>query len=381
MNHSYFRIGLVVNPWAGIGGPAGLRGSDGAEIRDQAVARGAVPLAGERAGRCLAVLAHAGLSCEWLCWGGAMGADAIRAAGLVPHLVGQPAGEPSTSADTVAAARALLDAGIDLLLFAGGDGTARDVCDAVGQRVPVLGIPAGVKMYSGVFAVSPEAAAEIVARLVRGEAVSVEQAEVRDIDEEAFRHDRVQSRWYGELRVPGVRGYVQHVKCGGKEAEPLARQEIAAGIAEDMEEGVLYLVGTGTTPKAVLAELGLAGSLLGIDAVLDRQRVAADLDARALDRLLDAYPRVKLVVTVTGGQGFLFGRGNQQLSARVLARIGVDNMLIVATRTKLDELAGRPLLVDTGDRELDHRLAGLRTVVTGYRRQVLYRVVAADAPA
>ncbi len=381
MNHSHFRIGLVVNPWAGIGGPAGLRGSDGTEIRDRAVALGAVPLAGERALRCLHALAARPLDVAVYCFGGGMGADVVRAAGLQPGVLGQPASEPSTPADTRAAARALVEAGIDLLLFAGGDGTARDVCDAVGQRVPVLGIPAGVKMYSGVFAVSPEAAAEIVARLAGGEAVSVEQAEVRDIDEEAFRHDRVQSRWYGELRVPGVRGYVQHVKCGGKEAEPLAQQEIAAGIAEDMEEGVLYLVGTGTTPKAVLAELGLAGSLLGIDAVLDRGLLAADLDARALEQLLDAHPRVKLVVTVTGGQGFLFGRGNQQLSAAVLARIGIDNMLILATRNKLDELAGRPLLVDTGDRALDHRLAGLRTVITGYRRQVLYRVAAADLPA
>lgn len=380
MNDSRFRLGLIVNPWAGIGGSVGLRGSDGPEIRDAAIGRGALPQAGERALRFLLALADVRQQIDLLSWAGPMGADAAGAAGFAVQQCGAPASTPSSRADTLAAARGLVAAGIDLLLFVGGDGTARDVCEAVGTRVPALGIPAGVKMYSGVFAVAPEAAAEIVRRLLAGQPVTVSAAEVRDIDEEAFRHDRVASRGYGELQVPGVRGYVQQVKCGSREIEALARQEIGAYLAEAMVPGVLYLVGTGSTPQSVLVALGLSGSLLGIDAVVNRQLVANNLDAAGIASLLAIYPAVQLVVTATGGQGFLFGRGNQQFSAAVLRSIGADNFLIVATRAKLEALDGRALLVDTGDRNLDHRLAGLRPVITGYDQRVLYRVAAADTP-
>lgn len=382
MNDSRLRVGLLVNPWAGVGGPAGLRGSDGAGIRGAALARGVAPRAGERALQCLRALQPLGSRIEWLTRAGDMGADALAAAGMPAVVTGCAAAVPSSADDTVIAARELLAAGIDLLLFVGGDGTARDVCDAVGTRVPALGIPAGVKMYSGVFAVSPEAAAEIVARLLAGNAVTIEDAEVRDIDEEAFRADRVLSRHYGELRVPGVRGCVQHVKCGGQLADAVAQQEIAAGVVEELEPGVLYLVGTGSTTKAVMDALGLPDSLLGIDAVRDGKLLGRDLDACALRELLLRHARVRMVLTATGGQGFVLGRGNQQLAAdvvrAVLDREGRDGILVLATRDKLDELAGRPLLVDTGDAAVDAALAGLQPVVTGYRQRVLYRLAAAS---
>lgn len=383
MNGSRLRIGLLVNPWAGVGGPAGLRGSDGTEVREEALARGVAPQAGARALQCLRALQQLAPRIEWLTRAGDMGADILAAAGMPAIVTGSAASQPSSAADTVIAARELVAAGVDLLLFAGGDGTARNVCDAVGTRVPVLGIPAGVKMYSGVFAVSPEAAAEIVGRLVGGQPVTIDEAEVRDIDEEAFRADRVVSRRYGELRVPGVHGFVQHVKCGGREAEAVAQQEIAAGVVEDLEPGVLYLVGTGSTTRAVMDALGLPDSLLGIDAVLDGRLVGRDLDAQALRGLLAQHPRVRLVLTATGGQGFLLGRGNQQLAADVIRSVvggeGREGLLVLATRAKLDELEGRPLLVDTGDGAVDAALAGLHPVITGYRQRVLYRVAAASA--
>lgn len=382
MTDSQLRLGLLVNPWAGIGGPAGLRGSDGEAIRTEALARGVVPAAGARAGRCLSALAELPIVVHWRTWAGAMGADALHAAGIPAQVCGVPAA-PSTSADTIAAARALAAAGIDLLVFVGGDGTARDIHDAIGRQVPVLGIPAGVKMYSGVFAVAPEAAAEIIARLASGQAVALVDAEVRDIDEAAFRADRVASRVYGELSVPGVRGFVQQVKCSPPDAEPVLQREIAAGVVEDMLPGVLYLVGTGTTTRAVLDELGLPASLLGIDAVCDGKLVGRDLDAAALQDVLARYPQAQLLLSPTGGQGFLLGRGNQQLAASMLRSLltanGVEALVILATRSKLDALAGRPLLIDTGDAQLDASLAGLRPVRTGYRQQVLYRVAAAGS--
>ncbi|MFZ5723245.1 MAG: ATP-NAD kinase family protein [Pseudomonadota bacterium] len=381
MNDSRLRIGLLVNPRAGLGGPAGLRGSDG-EAALEALSRGAVPTAPERALRCLRALSpSAAAHIAWVTWGGDMGADILARAGFPADVAGHPAGVSSTAQDTRDAARRLLAHGIDLLLFAGGDGTARDVCAAIGSRVPALGIPAGVKMYSGVFAVSPEAAAAIVDRLLAGEPVSLQEAEVRDIDETAFRSDRVLSRHYGELQVPGVSGFVQHVKCGSPEDETVLQAEIAAGIVEQMEPDVLYLSGTGGTVAAVSERLVVPGSRLGIDALYGGKLAGRDLDAAALRQLLAQHRRVHLLLGVTGGQGFLLGRGNQQLAADivrdVLAREGRAGLQVLATRAKLDALGGRPLLVDTGDRELDAALAGLHPVVTGYRQQVLYRIAAA----
>jgi len=383
VNHSQgaapLRVGLVINPWAGVGGPAGLRGSDGDDIRREAVARGSLPRASERVRRFLAALGPVVGGIRWLAWGGAMGADSLAGSGAAVTVLGWPAAEPSAAADTREAAGALLAAGIDLLVFAGGDGTARDVCAAVGTRVPVIGLPAGVKMYSGVFAVSPEAAADVVARLASGRPVPLETGDVRDIDEEAFRHDRVQSRHFGDMLVAGSSTQLQHVKCGTPLDEALVRDDIAAGVLERLEPGQLCLVGTGTTPAAILQAMGLEGSLLGIDAVCDGRLVASDLDAGGILRLLDAYPSRCLVVTATGGQGFVLGRGNQQLSPDVVRRVGVENLVIIATPAKLAALQGRALCVDTGDLALDHELAGLRPVWTGFSSRVLYPLRAVDA--
>lgn len=376
---SRLRVGFVVNPWAGIGGPAGMRGSDGESVRRAALAVGSEPRAAGRARRFLAVLAASPDAVRIDCrvWGGAMGADVAAEAGFTCRAVGNPAGDPCTADDTRRAVAALLATGIDLLVFVGGDGTARDVFAVVGDQVPVLGVPAGVKMYSGVFAVSPEAAAAVVLRMAAGRAVPIERREVRDIDEEAFRHDRVASRWFGELRVPGVGNLVQHVKCSPPEDEAGARRELGAWVADHLDPGVLYLVGTGGTPAAVLEALGLRGSLLGVDAVLDGRLLATDLDARQLGDLLDSHREARVLVTATGGQGFLFGRGNQQFTPCVLRRVGGQGVVALATPGKLATLGGRPLLVDTGDPELDRLLAGWREVMTGPGEQVLYPVVAA----
>lgn len=372
------RVGLVVNPWAGIGGPAGLRGSDGVDIRATALERGSLPTALSRVSRFLAPLTAAGARIDWVTWGGEMGAESLAAQGVPVSVLGMPS-TPSTADDTRTAARALVDAAVDVLVFAGGDGTARDVCAAIGTRVPALGLPAGVKMYSGVFAVSPEAAAEVVLLLAAGKPVPLATAEVRDIDEEAFRHDRVASRFYGELNVPGTREQLQHIKCAAPLVEALVRDDIAAGVAERLAPGELCLVGTGSTPKALLGVLGLSGSLLGIDAVCDGVLVGTDLDARAAMDLALQYPQRRLLLTATGGQGFLLGRGNQQLSAEVVRLFGRENLIIVATPGKLAALDGRPLLVDTGDPQLDCQLAGLHPVWTGYGSRVLYPVRAAGA--
>lgn len=368
-----FRLGLLVNPLAGLGGSVALKGSDG--VAEEALARGAVPQASLRAQATLESLLPWKDRLCILTASGAMGADLARELGFVAEVVHQ-AQAPTSAQDTEATARALLVAGVDLILFAGGDGTARDICRVVGLQVPVLGVPAGVKMHSGVFAVTPRAAAEVLQLLLKGELVLVDVADVRDIDEVALRAGRVQARHFGEMRVPSEGRYLQQVKCNGREVEALVLQEIAADVLERMEEqGGTWIIGPGTTPAAVMDALGLPNTLLGMDVVRDGRRLAADADAATLERIA-AEGDCHLVITATGGQGMLLGRGNQQLTPAVLRAIGRERIMIVATHEKLQALNGRPLLMDVADPALEQLLQGLVEVVTGYRSHVLYRLAA-----
>ena len=377
-------IGLVVNPLAGLGGTLALKGSDGEQVRELAESLGEESLdrAVERARRALAPLEdaiHAGVV-RVSCWNGLMGEAVLDALGLPCKVYGGDRGGLSDSGDTRTAASELVRHGVDLLVFAGGDGTARDVFDALGSDFPVLGIPAGVKMHSGVFAVSPEAAGELLLQLVQGGLVGLTDREVRDIDEEAFRHDQVRSRYYGDMQVPGEGRFLQHTKVGGRESTELVAAEIASWIAESMEPGRLYLVGPGSTTAAIMEELGLDNTLLGVDVVRDRELLAADADeATLLEQLRDHAGPATIVVTVIGGQGHLFGRGNQQFSPAVIRAVGQANLMIVAAKSKITGLEGRPLLVDTNDAQLDRELSGYYPVITGYEDRILYRLEASGA--
>lgn len=367
------RIGLLVNPLAGIGGAVGLKGSDGAAIVEQALALGAEKRAAVRVAITLEQLRPFQAFIQWFTWGGEMGEQSLRDAGFACQVLGQPQAPRSSAADTERAAQALRDAGIDLLLFAGGDGTARDLVRAVSTAVPVLGIPAGVKIHSGVYAVHARGAAEIVIRMIRGELVSLAEGEVRDIDEEAFRAGRVQARHFGELKVPAEGRYLQHVKCGGHEVEELVLQEIAAHVADHLESDVLYIVGPGTTTQAIFTYLQLPKTLLGVDLLLNGEVVQADASEQQILEWQQRYPS-SIVITLIGGQGHVLGRGNHQISPRVIERAGVGNIHVVATKTKLKELEGRPLLVDTWDTALNRRLSGFMAVITGYEDVVLYPI-------
>lgn len=368
-----FQIGLLINPLAGIGGALAYKGSDGAEIVEAALAEGASPKAGTRAEQALARLLPFRDQVQFVTWGGAMGAELLAHMGFHYTQIGAPPAAGSSAEDTRAAVTAFQAQGVDLVVFAGGDGTARDVLDTLAAGVPALGIPAGVKMHSGVYAVSPGAAGELMVMLVEGQLVNLRQCEVRDIDEQGLREGRVSASFYGEMLVPEEGRFMQHVKQGGREVEELVLQDIAAEVVESMEDGVLYIVGPGTTTRAVLEELQLEGTLLGVDAVCDGELVLQDAsEAQLLQALSKHQGPAEIIVTVTGGQGSLFGRGNQQISAAVLEVVGPEHLRILATKTKITALEGRPLLVDTGDATMDEALEGYRQVVTGYRDHILY---------
>lgn len=367
------KLGLIINPWAGIGGPAGLKGSDDRELVEQALQQGAERRAAGRAQRCLQQLQRAAPETLTILTGsGDMGEDEVRGAGFVPQVIFHASG-PGCAEDTRQAAQALQQAGVDLLLFVGGDGTARDVYAAVGEQLPVLGIPSGVKMHSGVFAISPEGAAEVVLAMMSGELVDLRLQEVRDIDETAFREGVVKSRFFGEMLVPEAGHFVQSTKDGGREVEELVLDDIVDDLQERLEPDTWYLVGAGTTPRALMDALNLPNTLLGVDIVCNEQVLAADVSGPQLEQRLQNFDgRVVIILSVTGGQGSLIGRGNQQLTPAVLRRAGRDNVWVLATKSKIKALNGRPLLMDSNDVQLDKEWSGYIPVITGYHDQILY---------
>ena len=260
-------------------------------------------------------------------------------------------------------------------MFAGGDGTARDIHDVVGNRIPLIGIPTGVMMHSAVFATSPESAGNVAAAYLGGRhsSMRVRDAEIMDIDEDQLRDDRVSTKLYGFARVPHERALVQSAKARAMtDDENLVAA--CAGLVEEMEDDRLYFIGPGTTTRRITERLGLDGSLLGVDAVMNRRLIGRDLNERQLLELL--VGNATIIVTVIGGQGFIFGRGNQQVSADVLRRVGRDNIVVVAGLDKLLTLDPCCLRVDTNDAEVDAALRGFIPVHTGPGQRVMMRVEA-----
>ena len=351
------RIGVVVNPIAGLGGRVGLKGTDGKV--EEARARGAEPRAPDRARRALSELFSRVPEATLVTWGSPLGADIARAAGFEPTVLGSPDSAETTAVDTRAAVEAFVDAGVDLVLFVGGDGTAADVATALsGSETPMLGVPAGVKVYSSTFAVSPEDAAVVAATFTR-----TEEREVMDIDEDAYRGGEVHPELRAVAWVPVAENLQSSKQTGGGSVEA-----VAEGVAASTREGVTYVLGPGSTVGAVKRALGFEGSPLGVDVWRDGEVLVRDgAEAEILDAL---GAENVVVVSPIGGQGFVFGRGNPQLSPAVIRRC---DLRIVASRAKLDDIG--VLRVDTDDPELDDELRGWTRVRVGRVEQRMMEIV------
>ncbi|MEI8625158.1 ATP-NAD kinase family protein [Pseudoalteromonas sp. B137] len=367
-----FKLGLIVNPVAGLGGTVALKGSDGAHTAAKAIELGAEPKANSRTKAALEVLLPYKERLTIYTVNGDMGEQTAKALGFNVEVVYNTTAI-TTPDDTEQAAKILKNSGVDLVLFAGGDGTARNICHAIEDTIPVLGIPAGCKIHSGVYAITPKAAGRVVEMLVKGELVTLADADVMDIDEDAFRQGTVKAKRYGEMQTPSEVSYMQAVKNGGKETDELVLADIAAHVVSQMDEDTFYIMGSGSTVEAIMEEMGLENTLLGVDLIKDQTLVAQDLTAKQLLELTHDQS-TKLVITLIGGQGHIFGRGNQQLSPVLIRAIGKENIIVVATKTKLQALNGRPLICDTGDGELDDELTGYIKVTTGFNDHIMYAV-------
>ncbi|WP_339652094.1 ATP-NAD kinase family protein [Halopseudomonas pelagia] len=368
------KIGLIVNPIAGMGGRVGLKGTDGMAVLEEARRRGARPLSSGRALQALKRLAASNTPFTLVTGAGELGEDVSRAAGLEPVVVYRSLTESSGPDNTRNLAIAMVEASVDLVLFAGGDGTARDVLSALNDQVPLLGIPTGVKMYSAVFGTNPENAGDLVARFIAGEpSVRFREAEIMDIDEAAMRNDQVSAQLYGYASSPYERHLVQNAKSGSGPSENIALDALCRQVVREMQPDCLYIIGPGTTTRRVMAALGLPATLLGVDVVRNGALIGSDLNEQALLQLVEGR-EARIIVSILGGHGSLFGRGNQQISSEVIRRVGHQHIDVITSMDKLISLETGGLRVDTGDAEVDAMLTGYMRVRTGSDRAVYVRV-------
>ncbi|MDW7678783.1 MAG: NAD(+)/NADH kinase, partial [Bacillota bacterium] len=278
-------LGIIINPIAGLGGRVGLKGSDGNDVVDKALAMGAKPESSQRAGYALAQLLDLKDGMEVHTYGGEMGENQLKALGFSANVVGNPASARTTAQDTINAARLLRAAGVALILFAGGDGTARNIYEAIGDSVPVIGIPAGVKIHSAVYATNARNAGLAARDYLAGLVDDYHLAEVMDIDEELFRQGRLSARLYGYMKVPDVGERMQHTKSPAA-AERDELMGVVGHILNRIEDNTLYIVGPGTTTKAIMDALELSGTLLGVDVVKNHRLIASDVSESELWELV-----------------------------------------------------------------------------------------------
>ncbi len=366
-NHvSFNTVGLIVNPIAGMGGAVGLKGTDGKAILEKAIILGAEPIAPARAESFLSELKPFKGKIRLIMGAGKMGENEARNCGFACTVLGKSKNETSAE-DTMEIARRILEIGADLLVFCGGDGTARDILNAVSTDLPVLGVPTGVKMHSAVFAVGPRAAARIAINFLCKE-LPLREAEVMDVDEEAFREGRVSAKLYGYALTPHEPTLIQGVKVASPRTQSEIRNQavIAIYIIENMEPDVVYIVGPGTTTRTIGDLLDSKKTLLGVDLFCNKKLVAKDVNEKEILEKIEGRT-AEIVVTPIGGQGFIFGRGNQQISPEVIRHVGRDNIVVIATEGKLRAL--RSLRVDTGDPDLDDELRGDIRVITDYKKE------------
>lgn len=369
------KLGLIVNPIAGMGGKVGLKGSDGLEIITKAKQLGARPESAKRAVDALTRLSSFKERVDLFTYPYDMGEEEAIVCGFDPMVIGKIKKGKTTEEDTKKAANDILRLGVDLLLFAGGDGTARDVYSVIGDRLPVLGIPSGVKVHSAVYGASPKKAGDLSALYLTGKSseVRLKEAEVMDIDEKYFRKNMLSARLFGYLKIPYIKRLVQSAKAGGCAGEKQALDAIAADVINNMEEDYLYIIGPGTTTRTVMEHLGLESTLLGVDTVYNRKLNGSDLNESQLLELLKGK-KTKIVVSIIGSQGYIFGRGNQQISAEVIEIVGRENIFVLATMEKITTLKGAPLLVDTGDTKVDKILSGYMQVISGLGERIMLKV-------
>lgn len=370
-NSDKFILGLIINPISGMGGSVGLKGTDGKDILDKAFELGARPNALNRAKELLQGLISIQSKIKFISSPGIMGASVLKEMGFEFDLINNPIfkecvelGDTKAEHTKIAAELMKNEENLKLILFIGGDGTARDIMDVIGKEKPCLGIPGGVKIYSSVFSLNPKNASSLVIQYLWDE-IPLKESEVLDIDEEEYRNGRLVSRLYGYLLTPFNPDYSQLSKMGTPDSDLSNQERIAKRVVEQLEENVYYLIGPGTTTKAITDILNQAKSVLGVDLLFNKEILAQDLNENQILNYIEGK-EARIITSLIGRQGFLFGRGNLQFSPQILIKIGVKNIIIISTKFKLQNIPNQILRIDTRDSELDREMRGFYKIITDY---------------
>jgi predicted polyphosphate/ATP-dependent NAD kinase len=370
------KMGFIVNPIAGMGGRVGLKGTDG--VVEEAIAKGAKPIAPKRAVEFLQKLREnmTEIIIEVLTCPGIMGEKEAKAAGFPVHVLPMKIGEETSAEDTKTAAELLIKAKTDLIVFVGGDGTAKDIFDALqgSGEVPVLGVPSGVKLYSGVFAVNPSDAVNVVLSFAENQA-EIAEFEIMDADEKAIRSDTFAVKLHGFLKGPFVPMRIQGSKQLSLETVDEKENQTATAryIIEEMQPDATYILGPGTTVKRIAELLGVEKTVLGVD-IYKKGKVILNVDENRILEEIKDWQKTWIILSPIGHQGILLGRGNQQISPEIIKHVGKQRIIVAATKNKLQSIDGNMLRVDTGDAEVDNILRGYIKVATDYREWRLVQV-------
>jgi predicted polyphosphate/ATP-dependent NAD kinase len=370
-------IAFIINPIAGMGGKVGLKGTNGEEILKKAKELGAEPIAQKRAEETIKLIFDMKVEIKWLTCSKNMGEYVLKRIGyksVNDFQIVYDTPEITSTEDTKKACAKFKEMKAELILFCGGDGTARDISEVVGKDIPIIGIPAGVKMFSAVFGVNPKGTAHVVLGFLKGE-YSLAESEIMDIDEEDYRRGELHAKLFGYALTPYEMNLVPTYKLVFESADDeIAKDAIATYILEIMKEekGTIFILGAGSTVERIGKELGIDKTLLGVDIVKNGKLIAKDVNEEKLLEILEKEHKVSIIVGVIGAQGFVFGRGNQQISPKVLRKVGVDNIRIIATPHKMSQTPR--LRIDTGDEELDRMLSGYQKVIIGHHEMRMARV-------
>ena len=361
------KIGFLINPVAGMGGRVGLKGTDG-KVKE-ALKMGAKPVSFGKAKKAVECLKDYKNKMRIFSCSDEMGEKCLK--GFDYEIVHNPKKE-TTAEDTKNVCKKFLEKNVELIIFCGGDGTAKDIYDVVDTKIPVIGIPSGVKMHSAVFGLTPSVTADIIIDFLNDNII-FRDAEIMDVDEEKYRKNILDVKLFGYAKIPYEPKFVQSSKSLFQSLnEEEIKEDIARYVIENMEKDVLYILGAGTTVKKIAELLNVDKTLLGVDVIKNKRIVAKDVNEKQILDLIKNEKKIKLVVSPIGAQGFVFGRGNQQLSPEVIKKIGTENIVIVAGKQKM--LNTPNLLVDTGDEKLDKKLRGYKKVITGYHEMVMKKI-------
>ncbi|UOW66635.1 ATP-NAD kinase family protein [Paraclostridium bifermentans] len=365
-------IGLIVNPIAGMGGSVGLKGTDGEDILKEAISLGSKPKSPTKAIKALKELESIKDNIKVITGPKDMGENEAKVLNFNVEVINIENENSTSSKDTIKLAKDMLGKEISILIFVGGDGTARDIYKAVEDKVITIGIPAGVKIHSPVYAINPKSGGKLALQFLNKKISTIER-EVLDLDEEMYRKGKVNTKLYGYLKVPREKSFMQNKKAPTPLSEESSQKSIGLFIADNMEKDIIYIIGPGTTTRAILDTLNLKSTLLGIDIIKNKKIIKNDANEKDILECIKDN-KAKLIITPTGGQGYLLGRGNQQISDRVIKSIGRENIIVVSTLHKLQNLKFKPLYIDTSNEEVDNMLNGYMRIVVGYKEEIMYSV-------